>query len=668
MKEWFHVDLELRGGSLQDRITVYEGQDLDMVVKDYCNSKGLNPVVETIIRELMTEKSKCTKNNGGYSTSRARSRELRYPLGETRDFNNKHPGVNSFIFNDKANIQKDSKVPYFQKPSHQFSILNKEPNRTYQPSNSPAIFRREPTNPNSAARTPQDLDNENLFFRVTPNNELQDSPQPLELSSKPEAYPSALFSPPRSKRHGSRVSFVLDSKREISQRMSTAEKESLRMARLRDSIAAGDRLYQAGIRQFVKRDHQVHSKEAAERLCSKLERRVPAIDPLSRRIADAKIAQTGETGQNVFKRLVTEGNKWLGQREDKAYNHKRQVTDRTHYQPEICKISEKLSTSRRQRSTSTSKNPQKSAFDRLYTNEKADFYTERIVPSKEKDSKPIPTGSYKNFISRMNEDLKQREQKKSPAPTKPQVSPTQRARSKEAKDTTDQLYNSAFERRDKKKEAEDDNLKKIKEIASMSKITKKSEEIIEAIIKSRVEVMFTGFDKDKDGLISFENIKVQFDGDMHLPARFKKLVSPFMNLIVEKKMTLDSMAFEYSLRKFVKKLTIDEKRAVLCLDYEGKNAFLNMVKKITQDEEATSNDQRDKSLAAGVSLIFEEAPAKDPWGIESPGLNKMKNNMEAIDKISLVGNQKGYRNNSKPSPDTLSRLVSNDSSFFSKLK
>lgn len=677
MNELFHLDLELGGGTTQEKIIVHQGQKLETVASQYCSKKGLNQVIESIILEQLKDKAKSLYRSANPYSSQPTSNKppIKTPQSENRHLSNRSRN-NSPI----QSAWRSSQTP-FNKSRHDGIPEGKFPT-------DPGIQQKKVSNTASPIKQIKNSQRtgDRLFFPVSkPNVDNEKTPSPKRTRKTPEPHPRPVRLPQKHENPNIFLiedSFVRQPEQPIipvnqaPNEAAILEKKLMQIEKMKKSIEVGERLYATGLRQLNKRHREQSARMEAEALCASRDRSIPRIDEISKQIVLHKYQDDQVASTDVFTRLVSDGERWQNLKDDLIGKKEQLIGDRNHYKPKVSDISQKLVSAIREKTVSATKN--KSAFDRLFDNNKMDYYSERKYEDKENDHKNKRSkGDYKTFLKRMDDDLALRIQNKNPAPVKKVSDSKEREKSKEARETTNQLYNSAFELKEKKKQAEEQRLKEIKDLASKPKITKKSEEIIEAIIKHRIAVMFQGFDIDKNGLISFTNVKAQFEGDPLLPTKFKELIGPFVNFIVQKKMTLDSMAFEYSLRKFVLKLTIEEKRFVLGLDTEGKTAFMNIAKKQLenngQQHQVEEDVEPDKSFARGVSLIFDELPKTDPWNTDLPEVAKMKKNMDALDEISVAAesiNMMKKRKSKRPraDPTTLSRLVSDDSSFASKMR
>lgn len=670
-RELFHIDLELGGGSLTDRITMFEGDSMIDVVKEFCGRKGLNQVIERIIYEQMIDRAS-GKYNNSYPAEESLTPQSHFVSFQPTQHQIPQR-ITTFPSPQKyydSTPDKENRDYFTERYPNDFSSLNKY---GYQPVNSSTMIKHMPKPDRNYPTSLTSRKKSREIFQNPQERELFD---PLDLINtqelfvKPEKHPGTLTSPKRKVQR--KPTFIVDQlfgshsyrrhkPAEISSEHNillrpVTEREELKTA---DFGPVGDRLYQSALQQQERKLIKQHAKYQAEQVKCDRSLSKPRIDNVSKQLAEHHI-ESSHLPSNVFSRLVESGSQHLKNKNSKIEDWKKEAYGRENFTPTLTRKSTELAARHKLR-TSTDK----STFDRLFDDHKDDKHCHH----EKLDNKPrMSSKDFKSFLKRMEDDVRDRVQRGTPSPRKrPSID---RARSKASKDSTDKLYLGAFEIKDKKKQAEELYVKEVKELASKSKITKKSEEIVQTIIKQRMEMMFKGFDNDADGMISFENIKSLLNQDMRLPDSFKKTIGPFLDLIVERKMTLDSLAFEYSLKKFVKTLTIDEKRNVLCLDYLGKTAFKHIAEKVRADLEKGNNldDIDEEKSVVGVSLVLDDMPQKDIWNADSPQTHLFKEEIAGIDEISVASKSIPEKRVSrkKREPTTLSRLLSQESSFSKK--
>lgn len=393
-------------------------------------------------------------------------------------------------------------------------------------------------------------------------------------------------------------------------------------------VQAGNRLYTQAVEKDLQQSAiRLQRQNLEEQYYNSLER-IPKIDKVSKELAEARInsrfSDYRYQPQEVFDRLSKAAKQSFWKKELRMRARSLECSSRDRYVPETNPISAEIVQMHQERiGSETSRDP----FLRLYTNNPEDFYQKHREPedweqARSMNFRPMPlttertsrSKDSKGFLERMAEDISKRieaekskdairktalaaqvksegiQRKKSTATlnnnnsSHSRISPSPVSKRTAGHPSEQSLYEKGLAQLSRREALIKEAASLSKSLSSKSLTSKRSQEIVERIVHEHVVGIFKTLDTDKDGFVSFANVLQEFEtGHAPVTRRFSELIAPFMKQIVEKKMTLDSLAFEYSLKKFIKKLNVSDKRVLLCLDYEGKNAFMKMMARNAQD-------------------------------------------------------------------------------------
>lgn len=451
------------------------------------------------------------------------------------------------------------------------------------------------------------------------------------------------------------------------------------------ALSCSQRLYNQAFEAIFQKERLEQEKiEREERLAASYSY-VPQIDRISEQLA--KIKHTDLNFEpHVFNRLIDSGNKLIVSKHNRISTNIQQASNRSHYVPQTNKRSEMIAKNHMIRhgcDTAEVRDP----FTRLYRNKQEDFYCRRKSNDKGKSPSPSPSpvqisraknanlqrekseSPEKNlsFLERMNADMAKRKQKadhsnlhnasnqmnlssarnkESSADRSNQRSMSRASTQKEA---CLQLYSQAMEKAEKMRQIQTNAQKESKQLSEKKKLNQRSEDIIDEVVKRHISTLFSGFDRNGEGFVSFENILAHMTTETTFPPRFVDLIKPFLDQIVEKKMTLDSLAFTYSLKKFIRKLSIEEKRIILCLDYIGKNTYIKMLSdrakeslkaRIGQEAEVTVGMVQDRDVNGLSKEELLELDAALRKKIEEEERRSSRNENCTLDNLSEANSKR----------------------------